>query len=71
MCNRYLFGRPPKSPALPPHLILVVNVAGISRERTPFVFTPDMLYVMGGKDSPHFERFQVLLPLWLSVSLLP
>ena len=30
---------------------------GISRERTPFVFTPDMLLVLGGKESEGFERF--------------
>jgi phosphatidylinositol-4,5-bisphosphate 3-kinase len=30
---------------------------GIKRERAPFVFTPDFAYVMGGKDSPQFNRF--------------
>ncbi|KNC46264.1 hypothetical protein, variant [Thecamonas trahens ATCC 50062] len=30
---------------------------GIKRERAPFVFTPDMVYVMGGKESPHFAEF--------------
>uniref|UniRef100_A0A8C7WDI5 Phosphatidylinositol 4,5-bisphosphate 3-kinase catalytic subunit gamma isoform n=1 Tax=Oncorhynchus mykiss TaxID=8022 RepID=A0A8C7WDI5_ONCMY len=34
---------------------------GISKERVPFVLTPDFLYVMGTsgkKSSPHFQRFQ-------------
>jgi hypothetical protein len=30
---------------------------GVKRERAPFVFTPDFAYVMGGKDSPDFNRF--------------
>ncbi|KNC53878.1 uncharacterized protein AMSG_12293 [Thecamonas trahens ATCC 50062] len=30
---------------------------GISRERTPFVLTPDMVHVMGGKDSAGFAEF--------------
>lgn len=29
----------------------IKTFAGISRERTPFVLTPDMVHVMGGKDS--------------------
>jgi len=36
---------------------------GINRERTPFVFTPSMAYVMGGKkykDHPSFRKFQML-----------
>uniref|UniRef100_A0A8C7CJP6 Phosphatidylinositol 4,5-bisphosphate 3-kinase catalytic subunit gamma isoform n=1 Tax=Oncorhynchus kisutch TaxID=8019 RepID=A0A8C7CJP6_ONCKI len=34
---------------------------GISKERVPFVLTPDFLYVMGTsgkKSSPHFQKFQ-------------
>eukprot|EP01114_Cavostelium_apophysatum_P019589 TRINITY_DN6355_c0_g1_i2.p1 TRINITY_DN6355_c0_g1~~TRINITY_DN6355_c0_g1_i2.p1 ORF type:complete len:1116 (-),score=259.45 TRINITY_DN6355_c0_g1_i2:43-3390(-) len=31
--------------------------AGISRERAPFVLTPDFAYVMKGKDSAEFQRF--------------
>lgn len=31
--------------------------AGIKRDRAPFVFTPDMAYVMGGTDSPQFQLF--------------
>ncbi|DBA04048.1 TPA: hypothetical protein N0F65_009395 [Lagenidium giganteum] len=31
---------------------------GVKRERAPFVFTPAMLDVMGGKDSEHFEKFK-------------
>lgn len=31
--------------------------AGISRDRAPFVFTPEMCFVMGGKSSEGFERF--------------
>ncbi|XP_015207863.1 phosphatidylinositol 4,5-bisphosphate 3-kinase catalytic subunit gamma isoform isoform X2 [Lepisosteus oculatus] len=34
---------------------------GISKERVPFVLTPDFLYVMGTfgkKTSPHFQKFQ-------------
>ncbi|KAH3761482.1 phosphatidylinositol-4,5-diphosphate 3-kinase [Pelomyxa schiedti] len=30
---------------------------GINREPAPFVFTPDFAYVMGGRNSPDFERF--------------
>lgn len=30
---------------------------GIKRERAPFVFTEEMAYVMGGKNSPGFEIF--------------
>ena len=35
---------------------------GISKERVPFVLTPDFLYVMGTsskKSSPNFQKFQV------------
>eukprot|EP01094_Clydonella_sp_ATCC50884_P004599 TRINITY_DN13641_c1_g1_i1.p1 TRINITY_DN13641_c1_g1~~TRINITY_DN13641_c1_g1_i1.p1 ORF type:complete len:543 (-),score=203.77 TRINITY_DN13641_c1_g1_i1:409-1857(-) len=31
--------------------------AGISRDRAPFVFTPEMCFVMGGKSSEGFEQF--------------
>jgi len=31
--------------------------AGISRERAPFILTPDFAYVMGGKDSDTFKKF--------------
>lgn len=31
---------------------------GIKRERAPFVFTPQMLSVIGGKDSQTFVNFQ-------------
>jgi phosphatidylinositol-4,5-bisphosphate 3-kinase len=30
---------------------------GIKRERAPFVFTPDLAFVMGGKESPNFQKF--------------
>lgn len=30
---------------------------GVKRDRAPFVFTPEFAYVMGGKNSPDFERF--------------
>jgi len=30
---------------------------GVNRERAPFVFTPAMAFVMGGRDSPQFKRF--------------
>lgn len=30
---------------------------GFKRDRSPFVFTPEFAYVMGGKNSPGFERF--------------
>merc|ERR1712000_51541 len=30
---------------------------GLKRDRAPFVFTPELAYVMGGKNSPDFERF--------------
>jgi len=30
---------------------------GVKRERAPFVFTPDLAYVMGGKDSANFKKF--------------
>ena len=30
---------------------------GVKRERTPFVLTPDMVYVMGGRESEGFARF--------------
>ncbi|KAJ5074669.1 pi-3 kinase [Anaeramoeba ignava] len=30
---------------------------GIKRERAPFVFTPEYVYVMGGKDSKDFKKF--------------
>lgn len=30
---------------------------GIKRETAPFAFTPDMVYVMGGKKSKGYERF--------------
>ncbi|PRP80309.1 phosphatidylinositol 3-kinase [Planoprotostelium fungivorum] len=33
---------------------------GISRERAPFVFTPDFAYVLGGRDSEEFEMFLAL-----------
>jgi len=31
--------------------------AGISRERAPFILTPDFAYVMGGRDSDTFKKF--------------
>eukprot|EP01126_Amoeba_proteus_P004228 TRINITY_DN11421_c0_g4_i3.p1 TRINITY_DN11421_c0_g4~~TRINITY_DN11421_c0_g4_i3.p1 ORF type:complete len:857 (-),score=216.68 TRINITY_DN11421_c0_g4_i3:53-2623(-) len=31
---------------------------GVKRERVPFVFTPDWAFVMGGKDSPYYEKFK-------------
>lgn len=30
---------------------------GINRERVPFVFTPDLAYVMGGKGEKHYNKF--------------
>lgn len=30
---------------------------GIKRERAPFVFTPEMAFVMGGVDAPDFNKF--------------
>jgi len=30
---------------------------GMKRERAPFVFTPDMAFVMGGRDSKDFQKF--------------
>eukprot|EP00004_Rigifila_ramosa_P025199 TRINITY_DN748_c0_g1_i3.p1 TRINITY_DN748_c0_g1~~TRINITY_DN748_c0_g1_i3.p1 ORF type:complete len:138 (+),score=40.29 TRINITY_DN748_c0_g1_i3:123-536(+) len=30
---------------------------GIKRERAPFVLTPDIAFVMGGKGTPEFNRF--------------
>lgn len=33
---------------------------GIKRERAPFVFTPDFAFVIGGKGSPNFQRFEHL-----------
>eukprot|EP00047_Mylnosiga_fluctuans_P024651 m.166145 g.166145 ORF g.166145 m.166145 type:complete len:1343 (+) comp9898_c0_seq4:65-4093(+) len=30
---------------------------GVSRERAPFVLTPDFIYVMGRKDGPRFKKF--------------
>jgi len=30
---------------------------GVKRERAPFVFTPDLAFVMGGKDSEHYRMF--------------
>ena len=33
---------------------------GIKRERTAFVFTPEMAYVMGGEDGPAFKKFMML-----------
>ncbi|RHY30053.1 hypothetical protein DYB32_004658 [Aphanomyces invadans] len=30
---------------------------GIKREKTPFVFTPEMAHVLGGRDSPSFAAF--------------
>ncbi|GLD93946.1 hypothetical protein PINS_up002551 [Pythium insidiosum] len=33
---------------------------GFKRERAPFVFTPAMLHVMGGKGSVHYKEFQRL-----------
>lgn len=38
---------------------------GVSRERVPFVLTPDFLYVMGrvrGGNSLYFQRFRVRVP---------
>ncbi|OQR89308.1 phosphatidylinositol kinase [Thraustotheca clavata] len=31
---------------------------GVKREKTPFVFTPEMAHVFGGTGTPEFERFQ-------------
>lgn len=31
---------------------------GVKRERAPFVFTPDFAYVMGGKGSDMYKRFE-------------
>jgi len=33
---------------------------GIKREKAPFVFTPDFAFVMGGKDSKDFKKFEKL-----------
>eukprot|EP00301_Raphidiophrys_heterophryoidea_P021396 c5841_g1_i2.p2 GENE.c5841_g1_i2~~c5841_g1_i2.p2 ORF type:complete len:180 (-),score=36.50 c5841_g1_i2:520-1059(-) len=30
---------------------------GVNRDRSPFVFTPDFAFVLGGKDSAEFEEF--------------
>ena len=31
---------------------------GVKRERSPFVLTPDFVYVMGGRNGPLFVKFQ-------------
>jgi phosphatidylinositol-4,5-bisphosphate 3-kinase len=31
---------------------------GVKRERAPFVFTPDLAFVMGGKGSPMYQKFE-------------
>jgi phosphatidylinositol-4,5-bisphosphate 3-kinase len=31
--------------------------AGVSRDRAPFVFTPEFLFAMGGAESPHYKQF--------------
>jgi hypothetical protein len=41
-------------PSPPPHFSLP---SGINRERVPFVFTPDLAYVMGGKGEKHYNKF--------------
>lgn len=33
---------------------------GINRERDPFVFTPEMAFVLGGKDAANFKTFEDL-----------
>eukprot|EP01121_Diplochlamys_sp_Union-15-3_P012892 TRINITY_DN3926_c0_g1_i1.p1 TRINITY_DN3926_c0_g1~~TRINITY_DN3926_c0_g1_i1.p1 ORF type:complete len:142 (-),score=17.96 TRINITY_DN3926_c0_g1_i1:44-469(-) len=33
------------------------KIAGISRDRAPFVFTPDMAYLMGGTESSFYKFF--------------
>lgn len=41
---------------------------GITKERVPFVLTPDFLYVMGTtgkKSSPNFIMFQVKKPIFV------
>jgi len=34
--------------------------AGFKRERSPFVFTKEMAFVLGGKGSPHYQEFVTL-----------
>jgi len=38
----------------------VLKFGPIVRDKAPFVLTPEMAYVMGGRDSPDFKRFVVL-----------
>lgn len=46
---------------------------GVSRERVPFVLTPDFLYVMGmvkGRNSLCFQRFRVRRPDYVCVGVI-
>ncbi len=40
---------------------------GIRRERPPFVFPPDFLTLLGGKESPEFEMLVQLCQIGFSV----
>jgi phosphatidylinositol-4,5-bisphosphate 3-kinase catalytic subunit alpha/beta/delta len=33
---------------------------GIEREKAPFFFTPQFLYILGGFGSPHYKHFETL-----------
>lgn len=35
----------------------IMKWKGIKRERAPFVFTPEFLFVLGGEKSPMFQQF--------------